>query len=280
MAGLFDKKATETGSTRSVFLMVHLFNPLMVVALIVLLPFLYGEWNLPAGALVWEGLNAVSAVVALLAYYYAMRMSQASFLIGITAGYPIVSQLFAVPLLGETLSASRLLAAILVSAGVALIASTSSKDEGKGLAVREKLSLVACIVTVIVLWALLGIFEKQSLEYARPLECYLALSIWKSLLVFLAVAWCQSRRLTVEWRNMKAWKFSWISAALVAAGNLGFVLALVNTPASYMIVATAGYPLLMYLGALFFLKERFSIVRSLGILLIVAGAVAAEASLF
>ncbi len=146
IAGLFDKKATEAASTRSVFIMVHLFHPFMALALLVLLPILYGtEWSLPYGALFWEGLNGISAVAALLAYYYAMRMLQASFLIGITAGYPIVSQLLAAPFLGEELSASRLVAAVLVSIGVALIACSSSNSDQKPLTLRQKLSLTACI---------------------------------------------------------------------------------------------------------------------------------------
>jgi uncharacterized membrane protein len=41
--------------------------------------------------------------------------------------------------------------------------------------------------------------------------------------------------------------------------------------ASYVVVITGCYPLLMYLFALLFLKEKFNAIRFAGVVLVVAG---------
>lgn len=275
IAGIFDKKAVAASSPKSVFLAFHFFSILMTAGLLVALPAVYGDWRLSRGVLFWEGLNAIGALIALVTYFWAMSKTQASYVLGVTAGYPIVSQLMAVPILGEPLSASRVVAAVLVSTGVAAIGYSAS-SEHKKLTRRDNVLVVASIVITTVSWALLGIFEKQSLAFARPLEAYLALSIWKSLLVVAATGWFLAKKQPLGLTNGATWKFSWLSAALVACGNLGFIFALTVSDANYLIVMTAGYPLVMYLSAMLFLKEKLSFSRALGIILIVAGAVAIE----
>ncbi len=275
IAGIFDKKAVASSSPKSVFLAFHFFSMLMVAGLLVALPSVYGDWHLAKGVLFWEGLNSLAALIALVTYFWAMSKAQASYVLGITAGYPIVSQLLAVPILHEPLSASRVIAAVLVSLGVAAIGYSASSEQ-KQLTRRDRVLVSFAIITTTILWALLGIFEKQSLSFGRPLEAYLALSIWKSLLVVAAMGWFLLKKQPLGLANRSTWKFSWLSAALVAAGNLGFIFALTGTDANYLIVMTAAYPLVMYLAALLFLKEKLSFFRALGIALIVAGAVLIE----
>lgn len=275
IAGIFDKKAVASSSPKSVFLAFHFFSILMAAGLLFALPAVYGEWQLSRGVLFWEGLNAIAALIALVAYFWSMSKAQASYVLGITAGYPIVSQLLAVLILHEPLSASRVIAAVLVSLGVAAIGYSASTEQ-KQLTKRDRVLVAAAIIVTTVFWALLGIFEKQSLSYARPLEAYLALSIWKSLLVVAALGWFLLKKQPLGLSNRATWRFSWLSAALAAAGNLGFIFALTGSDANYLIVMTSGYPLVMYLAAVFFLKEGLSFLRALGIALIVAGAVAIE----
>jgi len=272
VAGIFDKKAVESAAPKAVFVTFHLFLAVVALVLYVLLPGIYPDWHISTGVLYWEGLNAVAAMVAFLAYYYAMSMTQASWVLGITAGYPIIGQLLSTPLTGEPFKVSALAAAALVSLGVALIG-WSGTEEQKTLSRKQKLVLISCVALSTLLWGLLGCFEKRALEFGRPFETYFTQACWKTLLVVLIIALFRKHGYHTAFRTPGAWKFSWLSAAGVTAGNIAYLLALTQSTAGYVITMTAGYPLVMYVFALTFLKEKLNVVRAIGIILIVLGAV-------
>lgn len=275
VAGIFDKKAVESAAPKAVFVTFHLFLAVVALVLFIALPWIYPDWHVSTGVIFWEGLNAVAAMVAFLAYYYAMSKTQASWVLGITAGYPIIGQLLSTPLTGEPFKFSAILAAALVSFGVALIG-WSGGEEQKKLSKNDKVSLILCVALSTLLWGLLGIFEKRALEFGRPFETYFAQACWKSLLIVLIIALFRKQGYTTAFRTPGAWKFSWLSAAGVTAGNIAYILALTTSNAGYIITMTAGYPLVMYVFALTFLKERLNMIRAIGICLIVLGAVAME----
>ena len=272
VAGIFDKKAVSVGGHQSVFTVFQLFNLPVLVVMFALLTSVYGQWHLDGGLFFWEGLNAVSALAAMLAYFYAMSKAQASYIIGITAGYPVLGKLLAMLILGEAFSAWGIAGAALVSVGVAAIG-FSKDNETVNLAGKESWKVIAAIAVSTVLWALLGIFEKKALQYGRPLEAYTVLTGWKSLLALLYLFFSAK---SLSLRQATIWKFSWSSALLVTLGNLAFIFALAAADAGYVIVMTAAYPLVMYLAAIFWLKERLLAVRALGIALIVFGCALSE----
>lgn len=275
VAGIFDKKAVHSSSARSAFICFHLFGIPVVAALLLLLPYIYGDWHIAPQTVFWEGCNAIAALTAILCYFYAMSKAQASWVLGITAGYPIVGQLLATPLTGEPFSLSALIAAALVSVGVALIGSSGGYEKS-AMSGKERFLVIGAVVLTTVLWGLLGIFEKRSLEFARPFEAYLVLSVWKVVLCLAVVAFFRARAVAFTIGKPATWGWSWLSALLVATGNIAFIVALTASPAGYLIVMTACYPLVMYVCAVLFLKERINLVRAAGIALIVLGAVAAE----
>lgn len=272
VAGIFDKKAVESTTPQRAFVTFHLFLAPVALVLFVLLPWIYPDWHLSQGVLFWEGMDAVAALAAFLLYYYAMSKTQASWVLGITAGYPIIGQLLSTPLTGEPFSMSAIGAAALVSVGVALIG-WSGGEEQKALSRRDKLLLFAAVAGSTVLWGLLGIFEKLSLDHARPFEAYFAQAMWKTVLIVIIMALLAKKGFRPAFREPGAWKFSWLSAAGVTAGNVAYILALTTSTAGFVIVMTAGYPLVMYVFALTFLKEKLNLVRAGGIILIVLGAV-------
>lgn len=275
ISGIFDKKAVETASTRSVFAAFHLFNLPMCLGLIVVLSLWYPGWRLSSGTLFWEAANAVAAMVALVAYFHAMSKAEASLVLGISAGYPIVGQILAVALLGEPVSTARIAGAVLVSAGVAAVGFSESSGQRR-LERGDRLAVYGCLLLAVVLWGMLGIFEKKSLEYGQPLEAYLSLCIWKLVLLLPVVALFRWSGHSVSLARMDTWKYSWLSAALVAAGNICYVLALTAAPAGYMIVITACYPIVMYGAALMWLGESFNRLRVSGIVVTVCGALVTE----
>lgn len=270
-AGIFDKKALEHGSQRSVFFFFGLFNIPMALILLAVLTIFFPSWHLSRGTAFWESVDSLASLAAILAYFHAMSKAEASYVLSITAGYPLVGQLLSVPILGEPFSAPLLFAAILVSAGVAAVgfsAAPGKSDVSSGL----KLDVFACIILSTVLWGLLGIFEKLSLQHGQPLESMLALSVGRGILISALAAFLWFRKQPPNLTNTRAWQFSWCSGALVAIGNISYIAALATASAGYMIVITACYPLIMYLFALFVLKERLNLLRVAGIFLIVGGA--------
>lgn len=271
-AGIFDKKAVSSTDHKSVFAAFQLFHLPLTAVMFALLYIVYGQWSLNPEVFFWEGLNAVSALIAMLTYFYALSRAQASYIVGITAGYPVLGALLAIPILGEAFSAWGLLGAGLVSAGVAAIG-FSRDEQTRSLSRAESLKVTAAIIVSTVLWAVLGIFEKKALEFGRPLEAYTVLTMWKSL---LAIAYLCFASKTLSLRNAKTWKFSWSSSLLVTLGNIAFIFALSASDAGYVIVMTAAYPLLMYTAAVVWLNERVIGVRVFGIALIVAGCVLSE----
>lgn len=272
IAGVFDKKALAVGKPGTVFAVSQLFHLPLLAGMFVVLNVAYGQWNLRAGLFFWEGLNAISALLATLAYFYALSKAQASYIVGITAGYPVLGKLLAIPVLGEEFSWIGLAGAALVSLGVALIGLSRSTSESTESRSSERWKVLGAIVLCTVLWAVLGIFEKRSLGYGRPLEAYTALTCWKS---FLAIGVLFFLRNSLK-GAFGVVKFSWASAFLLTVGNLAFILALSGSEAGYMIVMTAAYPLVMYGAAMLWLGERLIGVRAAGIVIILAGCVVCE----
>lgn len=277
VAGIFDKKAVESTTPQRAFVNFHLFLAPVALVLLVLLPWIYPDWHLSQGVLFWEGMDTIAALAAFLLYYHAMSKTQASWVLGITAGYPIIGQLLSTPLTGEPFSTPAIGAAALVSIGVALIG-WSGGEEQKSLARREKFLLFAAVAGSTLLWGLLGIFEKLSLDHARPFEAYFAQALWKTALIILVMGLLWKKGYRPAFREPGAWRYSWLSAAGVTMGNIAYILALTTSTAGFVIVMTAGYPLVMYVFALLFLKEKLNLVRAAGIILIVLGEVFAAAT--
>jgi drug/metabolite transporter (DMT)-like permease len=272
IAGIFDKKALEHGSLRSVFLAFSLFNWPMILILLAVLSISHPGWHLSRGTIFWESVDSIASIAAISAYFYAMSKCEASYVLAITAGYPLVGALLSVPLLGEPFSYTLSAAAILVSLGLASVGFSQASEEKKKGTALERALVLACVLGSTTLWGLLGIFEKKSLQYGHPLESMLALSIGRALLVTTIVVLLSAAGRQLALTKPKIWQFSWSSAALVAVGNISYIAALASNPAGFMVVITSTYPLVMYVCALVFLKEKLNWLRAAGIVLVVAGA--------
>jgi drug/metabolite transporter (DMT)-like permease len=275
IAGVFDKKAVENGNSRAPFLAFHLFNIPLVFVLLLALPVIFGTVQLNAGLVLWEGLDAFCAMLAMVVYYQALIRTQASWVLGITAGYPVIGQVLAFSVLGEQFSWMALASAATVSLGVACIGYSGSQEQ-KEMSGRDKLILWASVGLCTLLWGVLGILDRQGLAYGPPMDGFLTVSLWKALFATALIPLMLRGQTAIDLRNLKMWRWSWLAAASVAAGNVGFLFALPLLPTGYVIVVTACYPLIMYICALLFLGERINPMRAIGIVIIVAGLVLAE----
>jgi drug/metabolite transporter (DMT)-like permease len=275
VAGVFDKKAVENGTSRATFLSFHLFNVPLSCLLMILLPLVVGTVQLNSGLVLWEGIDALCAMAALIVYYHALTKTQASWVLGITAGYPVIGQLLAFLVLDEQFSWMALASAATVSVGVAAIGHSASREH-KSLSRRDRWMLWACVAFCTLLWGVLGILDRQGQKYGSPMDGFLVVSLWKALLAIGCLAFMARGQTAVDLSNRRMWTFSSLAAACVALGNVGFLLALPLLPTGYVIVVTACYPVIMYVFAVFFLKEKLNWLRVFGILLIVAGLALAE----
>lgn len=275
IGGLFDKKALEKSTGWATYLACQTFNIPLAIGLFLALPYVEGVPVFNNGVLLWQGLNAFFSTIATFAYYQAMNRSGASWVLGITAGYPIVGQLLSIVWLGEPCSGASIAAAVVVSLGIAAIAHSGS-EENKSLSRKDKWVLALCVVACLVFWGMFGIFDKLAQDYAKPLNSFLVSSGVRGAMCIFIVPLLMRQVSVSELRSTRMWKWTWSSSSCLALGNIGFVLALPMVPTGYLIVVTACYPLVMYIGAICFLSERVNYLRFAGIGLVIAGLALAE----
>jgi drug/metabolite transporter (DMT)-like permease len=274
-AGVFDKKAVGASTNQTVFLLFHLFNVVLLGALVAVSVLTASHWDYSPWLWSWSALGAGGGVLAMLLYYSALARTDASYVLGITAAYPVVSSLLAAPILGEALSVPKLAGAVLVSLGVGLIGTTAgaSKEPLSGKSLRF---VLACVLGAVLAWGGVGVFEKKAVSYGGTPEALFAETAWELVFAFIAYLIFKRQGHKFDLTNRRTWKFAWLSAALVALGNYCILMLMSTQSASYAIVITACYPLVLYVLALVFLKETVSKLRLAGITLVILGGIMTE----
>ena len=99
---------------------------LVISAILLVIATGTGQWKAllqvaprEASFLALEGICA--ALLGQLAYYYALKFGEISRVAPVVAAFPIVSMLLAFVVLGEQLTATKVIAAALITAGVVLL---------------------------------------------------------------------------------------------------------------------------------------------------------------
>lgn len=267
--GLFDKKALEAAGHLDVLLFQHIYYLLEVPIGWLLLNLLYQSgWTIGPGVWFWTALGSLSSSGGMLFYIVAMARAEASFVLGITAAYPLIVQVLAHVFLHEALVPERMVGSVLVGIGVGLVGSSSaSKESNKK---SQKLVLLMCLMATL-LWGVTGLFDKKALELDLPFKIYYARCVWDAAILAVMLLIFRLINYKVAYRSPKAWKYSGFSSICLSLGTLSYMFAMTMATASYVIVITGCYPLFMYLGAVIFLKEKLSKLRLAGVVLIVAG---------
>lgn len=290
--GIVDKKALEQVNQHDVMLRLYLLSVFWIPVSFFLLNSFSPGWSLNSGVIVWTGLTAVAYLVALLAYLRAMSSAEASYVLGMTAAYPLIFQGIASVFLGEALVPLRLVGAAIIGSGLFLISGSSSDEAGEAesdgsaeseaepqisqqIAARKKgnrLTLLYIIVAI-VMWGVYGLFDKKAVSCAPPLVVFYNKALWDSGMFFVLLIAYFFRKQKIDWKNKPAWYYCGFSECALGMGGFTYLAALSMSSASYVITITGSYPLLMYLFAIWLLKERFRRDRFAGILLVVLGAV-------
>jgi drug/metabolite transporter (DMT)-like permease len=276
--GILDKKALETSNHLGVLFRIYICGLWQIPAIWLYMNATAPGWSIASGAWMWTGIAAVFQMVSLLAYLVAMGITDASLVLGVTASYPVVTQFLAAMFLNEPVLPMRTLGSAGIAIGVLFIgASFDGKKEA--LTTRQKVMLAVSLFVATFGWGIWGIFDKKAIGYGTPMEIWMAESLWEVLVCVVAIVGVIVFRVPCEWKDKRAWIYSFISSVSLGTGRFTFLVALSMSAASYVIAITGCYPLFMYFLALVFLKEKFSKMRLAGILLIVAGGIAVQGSL-
>lgn len=270
--GIFDKKALEKSTSQNVIITHYVLHGVQIPILICVLNLIAPGWCLTASVMLWAGLAAVAYAVASVAYLIAMSKAEASYVLGVTACYPVIAIGLAVIFLGETLIIERLIGAAVVCLGVYAISLPTAKKEKLSNIGMNKIMTV-CIVLATIAWAVWGIIDKRAVSVAGPLEVCLAKYIWDLFILPIMLRIYRKQGHVIDICNRRTIFFCSLSATCLALGAWAYLTAMTHYSASYVISITACYPVLMYVLAIIFLKECFNRQRFIGIALIVIGGV-------
>jgi uncharacterized membrane protein len=275
--GIFDKKALRHSASQDVIVIHYILHGVQIPIIIAILNVIHPGWSLNGQVLFWSGLAAITYAIATIAYLTAMGKSDASYVLGTSACYPVISTALAVLFLGEKLILSRLIGAAVVCLGVFAISLPESRQNT---AVKKKVGTIVmtCVALATMAWAVWGIIDKKAVAVADPLEVCLGKYIWDLTILplILYVFRLQGHKLDVL--NTKTICMCTMSAICLAFGAWAYLSAMSVCCASYVISITACYPVLMYCLAVLFLKERLNRFRSAGIALVVLGGILVQNS--
>ncbi|HEY9677152.1 MAG TPA: EamA family transporter [Drouetiella sp.] len=267
--GIFDKKALESSNDRSVLLILYLVGLPEIPLLYYLCNASVPTWHVTGPIALWSGLASITSTLSLFAYLFAMSRAEASYVLGITASYPLVMQFLAFAFLGEKLVVGRLIGSALIGIGVTAVGNSAKHQTA--MSQKDRLIVLLCIVFATFGWGVHGLFDKKAVELADPLVIFFTRSLFDAATLIVYVSVLKATKTAVVLNSKKAWLFAAFSAACLGFGYICYLKAMSLATASYVIVITGCYPLLMYIFALIFLKEKFNKIRFLGVVLVVAG---------
>src|SRR6202044_909154 len=114
------------GSFWQIFLTAYAFPVVLVPVVVVSLLFAH-SWHVSMQLAMWTGFSAACYVGGILLYLYAMSRSEASWTLGLTAAFPIVTTMLSM-MLGDRFSGLRLLGTVVAMVGIFFIGSSWRRD--------------------------------------------------------------------------------------------------------------------------------------------------------
>lgn len=276
--GIFDKLALRQASERDVMLRLFAFTIPFALLTFTILFFLKIEIVLCPELILWTGLGAVTYLGALGAYCWALKRFEASYVLGITACYPLILQFLANFILQEELSYLRLWGAAVIAGGLILISSSLAAGVEEKISWQVKLPVFLVAIACAVCWGARGLFDKLAVAHGHPLAVFFCQQVWDACLFLVLLAWFRWRSIAIDWSGGPTWLYCGLSEAAVTFGALSCMWALAVASASYVITITACYPMFMYIFAVWWLKETLNIKRLFGIMLVVAGGLLVQAA--
>lgn len=270
--GIFDKKALESATFTDIVLRMSILCIVSIPAVYLALTVAEPHFNIVPATWLWTFFGALFSTLAVMTYLAALSKTEASFVLGITAAYPLILQFLAVPFLGEKLVTDRLIGAACIAAGVGAIGASPNAQAPLPTG-RARWELIGLIAATTISWGIWGVFDKKALDTATPLQAYFAERLWEILVLVVLFLFFRWRKIPIKLKERKAWLFTTLSWLALSVGRWAYLSALLLASASYVITITGCYPLLMYFFAMIFLREKFNRTRFFGIGLVVLGGI-------
>ncbi|MBX9666801.1 MAG: DMT family transporter [Candidatus Obscuribacterales bacterium] len=271
--GIFDKLALKHAPANFVMLCLFALSLPIGAIVLVLLQLYNPGWSLTPEVFFWTGLGCASYMIAMSCYLRAMNISEASFVLGATASYPIILQFLSSMFLHEALVPARIVGSLLVSVGVGAIGASGNTEPASDQPKKRSPKLFLLVVGATLLWGIWGLFDKKAVSVQGPLVAFMAHCIWE-LIVLVPLSFIVLRE---NRQQLKLGKEFWgplcASGFCINVGGLSYMLALSMATASYVVVITGCYPLIMYLLAILILKEKFNLKRLAGIVFVTMGGI-------
>lgn len=275
--GIADKKALQIGEQFDVILCLYTATLFILPVVLAVLLNTEPSWRPGAEVLGWTGCAAATYLLAMFAYIEAMKKTEASYVLGITASYPLILQFLATLFLGEPLIPQRILGSAVIASGLILIGGSSTeKHESANTDDKARVTVWILVAVATLCWGVYGLFDKKALGAGSALEVYTTQRMWDVVALGFLWAFAKAKRIKVSLRNKQVWFYCALSALALGVGGMCYLQALAQASASYVITITGCYPLLMYLFAILWLKEKFNLIRFAGILLIVLGGITVQ----
>lgn len=276
--GIFDKMALKHAPSTLVMLGLFSFAVPCAAVTVYFLNSQQPGWSLSPEIFGWTFLGFFCYGAAMICYLKALSISEASYVLGATASYPVLLQFLSMVFLKEPLVAARLAGSLLVALGVAAIGASKSeaKEPAVALSAEKKKLLISFVIAATVLWGVWGIFDKKAVTAGGALTAFLAHCIWEMIFIPPLCVYVFRKYKTYLNSGWKLWGPVTGSALCINIGSFSYMTALALATASYVIVITGCYPMIMYLLAVVVLKERFNVIRLIGILLVTAGGIIAH----
>lgn len=301
--GVFDKKALERAPEMDVFLVMLLLELPQILIIYFLLNHFQPGWHIAPELWFWGGIGALTYGISMVTYLAALSRTEASYVLGFTASYPLVGQALSVLFLGEEVLFYRVLGGILIALGVFIIGvsgngkalggsdgagpnadgalpaaeSADAHAAGTKKATRlQRLFVPLCVLAATLSWGGKGVIDKFAVTYGDPLEVYFVEILLNSLYLVPVIAYFILKKAKPVLNSGKVWFYTALSAVALAVGAWSYFGALKLASVSYVITITGCYPLLMYAFTIYLLKERLNKARLLGILLVVLGGLAVQ----
>ncbi len=270
--GIFDKMALKHAPFLLVMTGLFALSIPAIVITYALLCTYEPTWHVTAEVLLWTGLGFASYCLAMTCYLKAMDMSEASYVLGATASYPVILQFLSNLFLGEALVPTRLAGSLLVALGVAAISASGNKESTQ-LAPGRKRKLIIYVIAATLLWGVWGIFDKKAVDTGGALTAFFVHCVYE-IIALVPMIFIVIKKQKAYLRNgWNLWAPVLGSGLCINIGSATYMLALSMATASYVIVITGCYPMIMYVLALFVLKEKFNYVRLAGIVLVTMGGI-------